>query len=325
VDTLDQSKRNTVQTEEKLDPYLKALHFAIKELRVETYLDPAGYLLDIYHKCQELQPSFTYEKFSIILGLGKNNVSFLLCHQKRTLTPNAAQKIGTHLGLDKLRKRYFVNLAIKQKKGDLNQKLEAHQELVEIRKKLLPRGLDKEQLAFYSSWRHSLLFELTALDDFKMDIPWISKMVHFRLSAKEIKESLDLLQSLNLIRFDVNKHRFVPTKNFMTSGPYVTDIGIVQYHQEFLDLAKQAIEVIPQEERDITSLTLAVNKDLADKITMELAELRRKLIKWSVELPQKECVYQLNLQLFPLTKKQTESNQTQLETTKNEFEKTNID
>jgi uncharacterized protein (TIGR02147 family) len=84
----------------------------------------------------------------------------------------------------------------------------------------------------------------------------------------------------------------------------VSSLALRFGNREFLDLAKEKLESVPLEKRDYTSVVLPVDADLLPFIKDVLAKFRDDLEILLDRIPQKKNqVYQLNLQLFPLTKK----------------------
>lgn len=75
-----------------------------------------------------------------------------------------------------------------------------------------------------------------------------------------------------------------------------------------VDHAKNAIDSIPREKRDISTLTLALDSSQIERIKAVLAEARNSIVKQVGAMPSKECdaVYQLNIQLFPVMQKEKE-------------------
>ena len=68
-----------------------------------------------------------------------------------------------------------------------------------------------------------------------------------------------------------------------------------------MDLAKQSLERFSEKERDISCVTLALSEEALAEAGEELKALRRRLLERSAKDKRASRVYQLNLQLFPLS------------------------
>ena len=70
-----------------------------------------------------------------------------------------------------------------------------------------------------------------------------------------------------------------------------------------LDLAKRALDQLPREQRDISSLTLCVAESTLPVIKERIREFRRELLQLAELEALPERVVQLNFQMFPLSRR----------------------
>jgi uncharacterized protein (TIGR02147 family) len=68
-------------------------------------------------------------------------------------------------------------------------------------------------------------------------------------------------------------------------------------------MAISALDAIAPEMRDFSTLTLSVSQEGLKQIKDVLAESRKTIMKIAKSDSNEDRVYQLNLQLFPLTRK----------------------
>jgi uncharacterized protein (TIGR02147 family) len=78
---------------------------------------------------------------------------------------------------------------------------------------------------------------------------------------------------------------------------------VVRYHREMMRLAAEAIDHVPREQREIASLTLCLSEPQLQALKAELEALRRELLHRYETQSDAARVVQLNLQLFPLSRK----------------------
>jgi uncharacterized protein (TIGR02147 family) len=67
--------------------------------------------------------------------------------------------------------------------------------------------------------------------------------------------------------------------------------------------ASEAIDRVPREEREISSLTLCVSQDALLRLKERIREFRRELLQLAELEGEPERVVQLNFQLFPLSRR----------------------
>jgi succinate dehydrogenase / fumarate reductase flavoprotein subunit len=82
---------------------------------------------------------------------------------------------------------------------------------------------------------------------------------------------------------------------------------IVEYHRAMLDCASRAIDEVPRDEREISTLTLCVSHDVLLKLKERIREFRRELLHVAEQEGQAERVVQINFQLFPMSRKKGDS------------------
>jgi uncharacterized protein (TIGR02147 family) len=70
-----------------------------------------------------------------------------------------------------------------------------------------------------------------------------------------------------------------------------------------LDRASDALDTIPREEREISSLTLCIGQEVMLDLKERIREFRRELLQLAELSGDPERVVQINFQLFPLSEK----------------------
>ena len=74
-------------------------------------------------------------------------------------------------------------------------------------------------------------------------------------------------------------------------------------NKKMSELAVQSIAKDSAEERNFSGVTMGINKSVYDRITKEIDIFRKKIIDIANECQKIDQVYQMNLQVFPLTDK----------------------
>ena len=265
------------------------------------FLDYKLYLKAMYQERKDADAHYSYVLFSEDLGLGPSNVSWLIINGQRKLTRNTSEKIIEELGIKGYEKQYFqimIRYTHAKDSADLDDLL---RQLVDLKARCVDNTADGMVLKFYSQWQHAVLFEMIGLDGFNSDIKWIQDKLNFHLTAKEIEDSLAILQELGLIHFDADKKNYVKTvKDFETKAE-VPPIGVVQYHKKMIDLGKSSIENLKAEHRDIGAVTVAVSPSVQERIKKEIQAFRSYLMFIASQSIEPTDIMQINIQAFSLT------------------------
>ena len=69
-----------------------------------------------------------------------------------------------------------------------------------------------------------------------------------------------------------------------------------------MGLASEAIDRFKKEEREIATLSLSISEDMVLRIKSKLKTVRREILEMAELDENSERVYQINMQVFPLSK-----------------------
>ena len=76
---------------------------------------------------------------------------------------------------------------------------------------------------------------------------------------------------------------------------------IRNYHAEMMQRAIASMELVPQAERDISSLTVCLAPDGLARFKRRIQEFQRELLELAEQEPVRSQAVQINFQLFPLS------------------------
>lgn len=143
---------------------------------------------------------------------------------------------------------------------------------------------------------YGALFALVGTKEFKPDPSWMA--YRLKLTEKRVNEVLENLLSIGLII--KTEDSYVKGSADLKTSDNVTNLALQKAHATELELAQTALREVPIELRDFTSMTLAIDT----KKIKEAQVLIRAFLKQMDELLETEDadeVYQMNVQLFPLS------------------------
>ena len=109
-----------------------------------------------------------------------------------------------------------------------------------------------------------------------------------------------LLKELELVKDD-GTGRLVPSDKSVTTGEQWASVAVASFQKETIALAGEALERHPRDQRDISTITMSVNREDIAEIKERIAEFRSSIIKFVNESANPEVVCHLNLQLIPLS------------------------
>jgi len=135
---------------------------------------------------------------------------------------------------------------------------------------------------------------------FKDDFRWLAKNVFPPITPRQAKQSVQLLEKLGLIQRQKNG-TFKLTSKSITTGSEIVSLAVHNFHKEAADLAKNALERVPLDKRNITGLTLGISGKTYLKLCEEIRQFRSKIVRIAEQDEEADRTYQLTFHLFPIT------------------------
>lgn len=277
-----------------------------RDVSVTAFMSYRDYLDALYLEVKKRCGHYSYIQLAEDLGFSKSNVIWLVIAGRRKLTANTSQRIIDHLSLQGSECRYFRALVAYNNASRPDKREEYLADLLAVKRRELPSTSARENLEYYSEWFYPVLREMTALQEFSSDPEWIAQRMSIKLLPHEVEKGLKLLEGLGLIRFDDRKKRHISTGTPILPDRAVTHIAAVAFHQKMCEVAAEALSRVPAVQREYNTVTFCASHEEAMAISGLIYELCEKIVRLEQKATKKTQVYQVNLQLFPLTKRSPE-------------------
>ncbi len=285
---------------------LAQLKQAAAKNKVDTFFDYRDYLKQIYLTVKAKDQGYSWLKFASDLGFSATNVVRLIVIGKRHLPSEAAEQVGTHLGLANHERRYFLNLVAYNEAHTSAEQEQSLGRLVASKQALLDSSPDSQALRYYSKWYFPVIREMTRLGGFQATFEWVSRHLFPSLRPAQFNEGIELLREMKLlevepvtgiVKFLDNRQMVLPTD--ATAG----NIAISQYHRKMLEVAAEAVFKIPDSDREMNALTLCLSDESFAKLKQRILDVCAEAMQTESEPQARERLVQLNVQLFTLSKK----------------------
>lgn len=267
-------------------------------LDVFRYLDYRVFLKALY----EAQKSrgMSYRAFAKRAQLGAPNYLKLVIDGQRNLTPGMAERFAAACGLSDEASRYFCVLVAFCQADDADEKALHHKQLLSFRRYRDAHKLEAAHADYHADWYLPAIRELVTSQDFVEDPRWIARKLQPPIKSAQATSALATLRKLGLLAHD-ESGRLRQTSAVVTTGAETRGVHITAYHAEMMRRATAAMDLVPNTERDISSLTLCVSPATLKKLKARVQEMRRELLALAEQEEERSQVVQLNIQLFPLS------------------------
>lgn len=156
--------------------------------------------------------------------------------------------------------------------------------------------LSDDVFSVIADWYHFAITELSFLKGHKSDPRWISKVLG--ISLQEAREAMTRLVRLGLVEL-TSSGTFTKTKASLATGQDIPSQAIRSYHKQILFRAIESLHKHSVTERDISSVTMAIDPKKLSQAKAKIKVFRRSLSRF-LERGERTKVYNLAVQLFPL-------------------------
>lgn len=267
---------------------------------VFRFLNARAYLKAVYDHRKATTRSFSYRAFSKRAGLGSPNYLKLVIDGDRNLTAPMALRFGEALDLSGSRLAYFQDLVAFTQAKTTDQRARYYERLIRFREHRELHQIDVAMGQYHSHWYIPAIRELAFRPDCRDDPEWVAERMLPPIRTSQAEEAIALLVDLGLVARQDG--RLTPTETLITTGPEVRGLHYARYHQTMIQRALLALETLPKDQRDISSVTLCLDDSGIPRLKEVLQRFRRELLELSADEVEPTQVVQLNLQLFPLSK-----------------------
>lgn len=279
-----------------------ALQHSAAAIDVFQFLSAVEYLKKVFEHVKKRAGTYSYREFSADLGFGATNYLHLICTGKRPLSAKAALRMEEFLGLASNASHYFVTLAKYQNARRASERETLFETLVALKSKTLSNTLSRDQLEYFSEWYHPVVRELVTLPDFQPTGEWISSRILPRITPDQGRRSLELLERIGFLKRDPETGAWSQSAARVSTPHGAQAMALIRYHQKMIDLGKESITRVKSARRDISALTLTVSESLAQEIKEDIQAFKKAVLeKAESSATAGESIYQLNIQLFPVT------------------------
>ena len=286
-------------------PLLPAEHLACGRmyqffmLPVFAYTDYRTFLSDYVAEQKRKDRRFSYAVLARRVGFKSRTFLHKVINGEKRLSYKKSSKVGAAINLRRKEIAYFRTLVRLNEESSLDKKISCYEKLNALNKRNDALLIRKDQYDYFSTWYLAPLRELTVMTDFGNDYKKLGAMLSPPISAALARRGVTLLLRLNLIKKQGDG--YIQTGASITTGDLVKSLAVARFQKQTIDLAAKALSR-PLQEREIATLTFGTNEAGFRQIQAEIIAFRKKLIEIILSHQQLDRVYQLNFQLFPLTR-----------------------
>ncbi len=256
---------------------------------------------DFFTYMKSTKPFFSYQYFAEKAGFKAKSFVHKVIKGERALSQNSVFCIARALNLKGKEIAFFEALVHFNESTTAQEREYYFTRMQQVEPKNEGIRLQKNQYNYFAKWYHAVVRELVTILPFGDDYKILARAVQPAITPKQVKESVELLLELGMIRKNEESNLYEQTDTYITTRDTIVALAVNKFQRETMDLALKSHENDDRENRDFSSLTIGISAKGYEKIRSELKDFRSYIGRIVREDNPADRVYQINFQIFPVS------------------------
>jgi len=268
-------------------------------INIFDYFDYAEFLNDKYEWLKANKTGFSFRSFARDAGIASHSYLIRIIKKQRKLRGEYIQKFCNALKLSELECNYFTALIHFNNEKKAQQKEFYLKEILNLRYNHKEEyRIEDKKLKFFQKWYYPLVREMVVLIDFQDDYNLLARKCKPKITPAQAKSAVRYLIENGFLKKD-KQGRYRLTDYFITTGKEVNSTILRKYHRTTLQQTADSLDAIKPEHRDVSSLTMRVNRETYDRMKTEIQTFRKALLNMARESKNPNMVCYVGMQLLP--------------------------
>lgn len=278
--------------------------------QVSDYMDFRIYLAAFFEYKRKLTASdirpYNYAAFSAGANIKSPNYLKMIIEGRRNLSEEMVLKFAKALGLNKEATEDFELLVAYGQATDsadrnmFLKKLSEHR----VQVKLKSGEIDKKTWEKIPNWAAWVIYAMVDQENVTYDTKTLKELLRGKASEDEIEQALQSLFKSGELVQDPETQEVRKARALIESAEDVPVALVRKLQAQLMYLGLESLYQDAANEREFGTLTLSLTKQEFEEIKFKLRQIRKQINKDNSiarTTSKGEKVYQLNIQLFPVT------------------------
>lgn len=284
----------------------------LEPLPISEYVDYRAYLRDFYEYKRRtdstpLRP-YTYSMFSAAADIRSPNYLKLVMEGQRNLSEQMAQKFARAMRMNRVQSQEFCMLVRYGQERDPQERAKHLRALAEFRfqNQIETGKIDPKTTELVPNWLTYVLFQMVDQDGVEFKPERLREMIRTQTHIEEVRRAFNRLMDSGLLSRNADDGKVFKSKELVDDAQTVPSELVKKIQSELIYLGMESLFNDAPTDREFGAMTAAMTEEEFNRFKFELRQFRKK---WQKEIAvnrkstKGERVYQLNIQLFPLTTK----------------------
>lgn len=243
---------------------------------------------------------FSYRYFSSKADIKSPVFLKQVIEGKRNLTANTTEKFIKALNLSDKEETFFRYLVRFNQAKTAEEKQEHYAVLISMNEYVVENKLGVDQYTYFDRWYYAAIRELITLGNFNDDHELLAQTLQPAITTKQARDAVQLLLGLSLIYKDEDG-RYYQSDRSITGGTDILNAARRKHNSDMVERALYANREISPSERNVSGVTMGISPGCYDMIVAEIQNFKERVKTIVSGDLDSSRVYQLNVQLFPLS------------------------
>jgi len=274
-----------------------------KNISVFDYIDYRQYLAEYYIEQKEKKPVFSYRYFAKKAGYNSSGMYKDIVSGRTNIKPGFITKLSKAIKHGKREEEFFEYLVNFNQSKNQEEKSKYFERMMRFHNSTA-FVVESKNYEFYSNWYYTAIRDLLNLFNFKEDYAGLANFLDPRIRPDQAKKAVSFLLKHGMIKKNT-KGYLKPVNKIITTGSKIKLLNIKNFQLQMMDLAKESLNKHSAKERNISTVSFGVSEKTYQSIESEINICRKRILTLVEKSENENRLYQLNFQLFPLSKIKT--------------------
>ncbi len=265
---------------------------------VFDYTEYRAFLRDWIAEKKASGSPVSYRGLGNKLGIDPGFLVHIL-HENRHTTEDSIPRWVKVIGFNDIEAQYFGQLILFNRAKSPRDIQQCFQRLCELRDLQLTEISDR-QYRYYLKWQQVAIRVLLLTYSFRGDYADLARRLDPPIPAQEAEEVVNTLLELKLVAWNEDGV-LEPTTPFLSTSRQWQDKAVHEFQTQTLQLAQRSLKIHRPQDRQISTLTLAIPAAEMGTLQEMAREFQQKVLRWTASLDDSDSVIQVNVAMFPLS------------------------
>ncbi len=272
-------------------------------VEIFSYTNYRLFLKDLYEERKKANPHFSYRYIAQKVGFKSAGFFTQIVKGQTNVSNHVLASFCKFFKMKRREIEYFELLVHFDQAKTQEEKRHFFERIINF-KEVKAKILTPDQYEFYQKWYYAVIRDILSIYEFRGDYRELANNIMPSITTAEAEKAIKLLLKLGMVRRN-EKGVFEVTDSFIKSQAEEYSIVLSGYAVQMMERAKEAVNVLPKDERLISWVGFSVSDETYQQIREEIRVFRKHILTL-VEKDKHPCrVYHFNTQFFPVSKKIT--------------------